>query len=82
MLTCSSPQSRNFRLGEALGRGRAWEGALAEGAHTADVAVRLAARLNVQTPIVDAVAAILDRRTTPHEAMDDLLRRPLRMETD
>lgn len=82
MLTCSSPQSRNFRLGEALGRGHAWEGALAEGAHTASVAVRLAARLEVKTPITDAVAAILDRRTTPREAIDDLMRRPLRTETE
>src|ERR1700704_3626468 len=35
ILTCSSPQSRNFSLGIALGQGRAGEGKLAEGAFTA-----------------------------------------------
>ena len=82
MLTCSSPQSRNFALGEAIGGGRERDGALAEGAHTAAVAARLARDHEVETPIIDAVVAILDGRTTPAEAMDALMRRPLRGETD
>ena len=42
ILTCSSPQSRNFSLGIALGEGRAREGKLAEGAFTARALVELA----------------------------------------
>ena len=44
ILTCSTPQSRNFALGQALGRGEAAPpGKLAEGASTAPVLVELAA---------------------------------------
>ena len=44
ILTCSTPQSRNFALGQALGRGEpAPSGKLAEGAFTAPVLVELAA---------------------------------------
>ena len=43
ILTCSSPQSRNFSLGIALGEGRAPTGKLAEGAFTAARAGRACA---------------------------------------
>ena len=46
ILTCSSPQSRNFSLGVAIGKGEApaaaSHGALAEGAFTAAVLVDMA----------------------------------------
>ena len=60
ILTCSSPQSRNFALGIALGRGEPpSRGKLAEGEFTAPVLIELAASQNVDMPVSNAVAAIL-----------------------
>lgn len=83
VLTCSSPQSRNFAFGLALGRGEAdlAGGKLAEGVHTAQVAVAFAARHGVEVPICAAVAAVLAGRISLDGALEDLMTRPLRRET-
>ncbi len=84
ILTCSSPQSRNFSLGLALGKGESAATAqgrkLAEGAFTAAVLVELAAAQHVDMPIAAAVAAILDGQLSVDAAIDNLLTRPLRAE--
>jgi glycerol-3-phosphate dehydrogenase (NAD(P)+) len=81
ILTCSSPQSRNFSLGIALGRGeRPAEGKLAEGEFTAPVLIELAASKNVDMPVSSAVAAILSGASTIDEAIENLLTRPFRAE--
>ncbi len=84
VLTCSGPQSRNFAYGQHLGSGGdpAAPHALAEGIATASVARDLSRRHKVSTPIVDAVAAIVERALTIDEAIDSLMSRPLRRETD
>jgi glycerol-3-phosphate dehydrogenase (NAD(P)+) len=81
ILTCSSPQSRNFALGIALGRGEARpRDRLAEGEFTAPVLVELAASQNVDMPVSNAVAAILAGATTIDEAIESLLTRPFKAE--
>jgi glycerol-3-phosphate dehydrogenase (NAD(P)+) len=81
ILTCSSPQSRNFALGVALGRGEAPpRDKLAEGEFTAPVLVELAASQNVDMPVSQAVAAILSGATTIDEAIESLLTRPFKAE--
>lgn len=85
ILTCSSPQSRNFSLGIALGQGKSPPEALggsklAEGAYTASVLTDMARERDVEMPIADAVAAVLDRSVTVDEAIDRLLSRPIRSE--
>jgi len=81
ILTCSSPQSRNFALGLALGRGEnAPPGKLAEGEFTAPVLVELAASQNVEMPVSQAVAAILAGRVTIDAAIEGLLTRPFKAE--
>jgi glycerol-3-phosphate dehydrogenase (NAD(P)+) len=81
LLSCSTAQSRNFALGIALGRGEAAPaGKLAEGAFTAPVLVELAAAGNVDMPVSQAVAAILDGRLTIDAAIEGLLTRPFRAE--
>jgi glycerol-3-phosphate dehydrogenase (NAD(P)+) len=88
VLTCSSPQSRNMSLGLALGRGQTVEQALAgkrsvaEGYESAPAVRDLAARLGVETPICDAVAAILSGEASVDAAIDELLNRPLRPEQE
>jgi glycerol-3-phosphate dehydrogenase (NAD(P)+) len=81
ILTCSSPQSRNFSLGVALGRGeRPAKGKLAEGEFTAPVLIELAASKNVDMPVSKAVAAILSGASTIDEAIENLLTRPFKAE--
>ncbi|TYO62185.1 NAD(P)-dependent glycerol-3-phosphate dehydrogenase [Bradyrhizobium hipponense] len=81
ILTCSSPQSRNFALGLALGRGeQAPAGKLAEGEFTAPVLIELAASQNIEMPVSEAVAAILSGRSTIDAAIDGLLTRPFKAE--
>ena len=81
ILTCASPQSRNFALGQALGRGEpAPAGKLAEGAFTAPVLVELAAAENVDMPVSNAVADILRGAVTIDDAVQSLLTRPFKAE--
>jgi len=81
ILTCSSPQSRNFALGHALGRGEpAPAGKLAEGEFTAPVLVELAASRHVDMPVSNAVAAVLSGRTSIDAAIEGLLTRPFKAE--
>ncbi|MAH15490.1 MAG: glycerol-3-phosphate dehydrogenase [Sphingomonadaceae bacterium] len=85
VLTCSSPSSRNFSLGKALGEGRkadelmADRKTVAEGAHTAPVLVELAARHAIAMPIVTAVYDLL-KGDEPRAVVSALLSRPLRAE--
>jgi glycerol-3-phosphate dehydrogenase (NAD(P)+) len=81
ILTCSSPQSRNFSLGIALGRSeRPSRDKLAEGEFTAPVLIELAASKDVDMPVSKAVAAILSGVSTIDEAIENLLTRPFRAE--
>jgi len=96
ILTCTSPQSRNFSLGLALGQGHDLDtpslpspacgggkgggGHLAEGAFTAAVLVDMARARAVEMPIAAAVAAVLDGALAIDAAIEALLTRPLRAE--
>lgn len=83
LLTCSSPQSRNFSFGAALGRGQRpseIQGGLAEGVFTAPVLLEMAADRGVDMPISAAVAAVLSEQMSVDEAIESLLARPLRAE--
>jgi len=85
VLTCSSPQSRNYSYGVALGRGRRptelRNAPLAEGVFTAPVLVEIARKKGVEMPIAEAVGAILSNRINVEEAISALLSRPLKAET-
>jgi glycerol-3-phosphate dehydrogenase (NAD(P)+) len=85
ILTCASPQSRNFSLGLALGQGQTPEetrhsGRLAEGAFTASVLVDMARDRAIEMPIAAATAAVLDGALGIDAAIEALLTRPLRAE--
>ena len=83
LLTCSSPQSRNFSFGIELGRGRKPEdvhGGLAEGVFTAPVLLAMARERAIDMPIATAVAALLDGTLTVDAAIESLLTRPLKAE--
>jgi glycerol-3-phosphate dehydrogenase (NAD(P)+) len=84
LLTCTGSASRNFSLGLALGRGESLAAILAarlavtEGVTTAPAL--LARASGVEMPICEAVAALLDGRTTLREAIVAVLARPRRDE--
>jgi glycerol-3-phosphate dehydrogenase (NAD(P)+) len=84
ILTCSTPQSRNFSFGMALGKGEpagsAAHGKLAEGAFTAPVLLEMAQAKEVEMPISAAVAAVLAGELTVDAAIESLLTRPLKAE--
>ena len=83
LLTASSPQSRNFSFGVALGRGQRpgeIKGGLAEGVFTAPVLLEMAHERGVDMPISAAVAAVLSERMSVDAAIESLLMRPLKSE--
>jgi glycerol-3-phosphate dehydrogenase (NAD(P)+) len=84
ILTCSTPQSRNFSFGVALGKGEtpddAGRGKLVEGAFTAPVLLEMARAKNVEMPIAAAVAAVLAKEMSVDEAIAALLARPIKAE--
>jgi glycerol-3-phosphate dehydrogenase (NAD(P)+) len=84
ILTCSTPQSRNFSYGVALGQGEkpatAAHGTLVEGVFTAPVLLEMARARHVEMPISEAVADVLAERLSVDEAIESLLTRPLKAE--
>lgn len=87
VLTCTDDQSRNRRFGLAIGRGETTENALAaigqvvEGAATAQEALRLARRHQVEMPITEQVNQVLHHGQDPRWAVETLLARELKPET-
>ena len=85
VLTCSSTGSRNYSLGKGIGEGRsaaelmADRQTVAEGAFTAPVLARLARERNIDMPIVQAVARLLDGASV-ESVLEALLSRPPRAE--
>ena len=81
ILTCSTPQSRNFSFGVALGKGETPPpGKLAEGVFTAPVLLEMACEKNIDMPISAAVAAVLAKKLNVDDAIAALLTRPLKAE--
>ena len=86
VLTCTDDQSRNRRLGLALGRGTPFAQAVAdigqavEGAKTARVVMRKADALGVEMPICQQVHRVLYEGQSPKGAVVDLLGRDLKPE--
>lgn len=87
--TCTSPWSRNRRLGEALARGLTLEQALAElggqvaeGVTTVQTARALAARHGVEMPIADQLYQVLFEGKAPRQAIADLMQREVKHELD
>ena len=86
-LTCTSTQSRNYSLGEALGRGEqladimASRRSVAEGVFSAEAVVALGETVGVEMPIAEAVDSVLNRGATVDAAIAGLLTRPFRAES-
>ncbi len=81
MTTCFSPDGRNRRLGELIGRGRTLEaalkevGATCEGVSTTRALLGLAETSKVEMPIAKAVAAVLFEGVDMRRALTELMSR-------
>lgn len=86
ILTATSPLSRNYRVGLAIGAGRPLTEALgktamvAEGVMTARAVVGLAKRHHLSLPICTAVQRIIDEGLAPRHAVAELTALPLENE--
>jgi glycerol-3-phosphate dehydrogenase (NAD(P)+) len=88
VLTCTGPYSRNRHVGIELSKGRPLEEILAgmkfvaEGVRTTTAALALGARRGVELPIVAQMSGLLAGRKTARSAVEDLMLRPQRVESD
>ncbi|AOU99266.1 glycerol-3-phosphate dehydrogenase [Acidihalobacter yilgarnensis] len=86
VLTCTDDQSRNRRLGLALGRGESLTSALqaigrvVEGVTTAEGVMRVAGRYGVELPICEQVYGVIHRDMPAQDAVQALLTRDPRPE--
>ena len=88
VMTCTGDLSRNRHVGVELGRGRRLDDVLrgmrmvAEGVRTTFAALALGQRHGIELPIAAEMAAVLDGRRAPRDAVEALMLRPQRPETD
>lgn len=85
-VTCSSHHSRNWRAGYLIGQGMNMQDAMkevnqvVEGVHSAKAALKLAAKYNIEMPIVEQVNKILFENKAPMDAVTELFEREKRAE--
>jgi len=88
VLTCTDDQSRNRRVGLALGKGQTLDEAITaigqavEGVKSAPEVYGLAQELGVEMPITEQVYRVLYQGETAREAVTALLHREQKAETD
>lgn len=86
VLTCTGSLSRNRFVGEELGKGRKLEeitanmNEVAEGIRTSRAVKRLSEQAGIEMPITNAVDAVLYEGKSAHDAVVDLMSRPLKSE--
>lgn len=88
VLTCTDDQSRNRRLGLALGQGKSVDetvtaiGQVVEGINTSKEVWALARSHNVDMPISEQVYRIIHENLPPKDAVHALMERAIRSEVD
>lgn len=88
MVTCYSRHSRNQTVGRRLSEGQSLKsilsslGMVAEGVPNTLSVYEIARKLNVRTPLIDAVYSVLYESKSPMEALVELMSRDPRPELD
>ena len=86
IVTCTSMHSRNFRCGKLIGEGMDPEearksiGMVVEGMFTAEAAVELAKKYDVEMPITEAIYAVITGKLDVKQGLENLMGRPLKNE--
>lgn len=84
--TCTSPLSRNYRVGKMLAEGKKIEdikqslGAVAEGVRSCKIIYELANKNNVEVPICEQVYKIIYEDLVVKDAINNLMTRSLKVE--
>jgi len=84
--TCSSSLSRNYRVGYLLGKGKKLDdilkevGAVAEGVKTSKAVMELSKKLNIDTPVSEAIYEAVYTDIKPEEVIKKLMTRKLKPE--
>src|SRR5690606_18539773 len=79
IVTCSSPLSRNFRVGEAIGQGKSMEeatllvGQVAEGVKTTHIVKHKADDMGVYMPLASALYDILFEGKPLHSVLRNMM---------
>jgi glycerol-3-phosphate dehydrogenase (NAD(P)+) len=88
IVTCTSVHSRNWRAGNLLGQGKSLDevlenmGMVVEGVRTTEAAYHMANEIGVEMPIVNELYAVLFEGKDPKNAVDSLMSRGKRHETE
>lgn len=86
--TCSSPLSRNYTVGAMLGKGKKIDdilrelGSVAEGVKTSKAVCELSKKLNMETPVSNAIYEAVYTDITPQEVLEKLMSRKLKSEEE
>lgn len=84
--TCSSPLSRNYRVGYMTGEGKNLDeileslGSVAEGVKTSKAVCQLVKELGISAPLSEMIYEVIHTDTTPKEAISKLMNRSLKQE--
>lgn len=87
IVTCASMHSRNRRAGILIGQGKTADEAMkevnmvVEGVYSAQAALALAKKYQVEMPIVEQVDRVLFEEKDPKEAVNELMMRDTKQET-
>ena len=82
--TCCSTNSRNYRVGYELAKGKNLSsivkelGQIAEGIETVKAMIKLARKHNVNVPIANGIYKIVTKKIKPISVLNELLKRPAR----
>ena len=80
-LTCSSPHSRNMKYGMDLVHKKTnLEAELIEGVHSLKAAKNLSKKLNLETPIINAINDIILKNKDIEKVILELFKRPIKSE--
>ena len=88
IVTCASVHSRNRKAGYLIGQGKSMQeamdevGMIVEGVYSAKAAIRLAQKYQVELPIIEQVNKILFEDKKAADALNDLMLRDPKTESD
>lgn len=84
--TASSPQSRNFKVGQMLGQGKKIDeilkklGQVAEGVKTSKAVCEIGKKYNIETPVSNAIYEAIYNDISPNDVLNKLMNRKLKDE--
>ena len=80
-LTCSSPHSRNMKYGmQLVQKNTNLDKSLIEGLHSLKAAKALSKKLNLETPIINAINDIINNNKDIEKVISELFNRPIKSE--